>query len=577
MIGNDSCGVHSVMAGRTVDNVEALEILTYDGVRMTVGRTDKEERERCFKKSGREGEIYRRLWQLQEKYGDEIRETFPHLPRLVSGYRLEFLLPEKGFHVARALVGTESTCVTILRATLNLVPLPVMSLLILGFDDLANAADAVPEIIDFRPVSCEAMDDVFVDHMRKKHFMEDHIKDLPPGKAWMMIQFGGKNMQGAEANAWKLRNAFLHRPHVTGDELVTDPGKRQAVWDIRKAGLPVTAWVRGQKRDTWEGWEDSAVPRDQLGIYVRRLRELMEKHDYHSSMYGHFGDGLIHMRLDSGLHTVPEVKKFRSFMEEAATLVSSLGGSLSGEHGDGQSRSELLPKMYTPGIMEAFAEFKGIWDSGNKMNPGDKVYPKKLDADLRFGPHYRPERLETVFHYRESEGDFRRATIRCVGVGECRRHKGGTMCPSYRATRDEKHSTRGRARLFQEMMQADPIKDGWKSEAIRDALHLCLACKACKTECPVNVDMATYKSEFLYHHFKSKMRPISNYAIGMIPTWARLATALPGMSTIANMVAGLRPFKMLLGMHPERIVPAFASQTFRKSFKQQNSNGKRVS
>ncbi len=577
MIGNNSCGVHSVMAGRTVDNVHALEVMTYDGHRLTAGRTDEAERARLFAQGGRLGEIYRRLWSLQETYGDEIRETFPHLPRLVSGYRLEQLLPENGFHVGRALVGTESTCATILRATVQLVANPsVKNLLILGFDGLADAADAVPEIISFGPIACEGMDHMMTDEMQKKHFMTEHIKDLPAGKAWLMIQFGGANAVEARDKANKLIAAMKGRPHVTGVELVEDPKERAALWDIRKAGLPVTTWVPGQKRDTWEGWEDSAVPRDKLGDYVRALRALMDKHDYHAAMYGHFGDGLIHMRLDSGLHTEKEVKNFRSFMEEAATLVSKMGGSLSGEHGDGQSRSELLPKMYTPRILKAFQEFKDIWDPLNKMNPGDKVHPKKLDEGLRFGPDFHPKPLETVFKYRESEGDFRRAALRCVGVGECRRKSGGVMCPSYRATLEEKHSTRGRARLFQEMLQADPVKDGWKAEPVKEALNLCLSCKACKHECPVNVDMATYKSEFLHHYYDGKLHPLTHYAIGMIPTWARLATSIPGMPAIANAVANTGAFKTIAGIHPERQIPRFAPRTFRQSFKRTPLHEKQV-
>ena len=567
MIGNNSCGVHSVMAGRTVDNVEALEILTYDGLRMTVGRTESDVLVQKCAQEGREGEIYRALKALQETYADEIRATFPHLPRLVSGYRLEFLLPENGFHVARALVGTESTCVSVLRATVNLVPDPVKSLLLLGFDDLAHAADAIPDVIAQGPIACEAMDHVMVDNMKKKNFKVDSIKKLPPGKAWLIVQFGGATKEESKDNACKARSAFQNHLHVTADELVIDESERQALWDVRKAGLPVTTWVPGQKRDTWEGWEDSAVPRDRLGEYVRRLKSLMDKHDYHSALYGHFGDGLIHLRLDSGLHSEGEVRNFRAFMEQAADLVVSLGGSLSGEHGDGQSRSELLPRMYSPRIMEAFATFKRIWDPTNRMNPGDKVEPKKLDDDLRFGPSYRPRKLDTVFAYRESRGDFRRAALRCFGVGECRRHDSGTMCPSYRATREEKHSTRGRAHMFQEMLQGGPIRNGWQSDEVKDALHFCLSCKACKSECPVNVDMATYKAEFLYHHYRGKPRPRSHYAIGMIPTWARLATCMPLMASLANAVASLGPVKALIGIHRDRRVPRFAQHTFRKSFK----------
>jgi len=577
MIGNNSCGVHSVWAGRTVDNVESLEVMTYDGLRLTVGAMNTVELQARLANPGREGEIFRALKALQEKYADEIRATFPHLPRLVSGYRLEQLLPENGFHVARALVGTESTCVSLLRATLRLVPDLEKSMVILAFDSLEHASDAIPAVIALKPIACEAMDEQFTQNMRKKHYMEDHIADLPPGKAWLMIQCGGKTLQEAKDHGQLFVESARRIPHLTSAIFVDDPKKRSALWDIRKAGLPVTAWVPGQKRDTWEGWEDSAVPLDKLGEYVRKLKVLMQKHDLHSPMYGHFGDGLIHMRLDTGLHTKSEVANFRSFMEEAADLVVSLGGSLSGEHGDGQSRSELLPRMYTPNIIKAFKEFKDIWDPQNKMNPGDKAEPvKKLDHDLRFGPSYKPSPLKTVFKYPESNSDFRRAILRCVGVGECRRKEEGAMCPSYRATREERHSTRGRARLFQEMLQGNPVTQGWKAEEVKEGLHLCLACKACKSECPVNVDMATYKAEFLHHYYEGGTRPLIHHIVGRIPFWARMANLFPGLPHIANALMNTRFLKKLIGVHPDRAVPKLSPQPFRDRFKKEMRRSRHV-
>jgi FAD/FMN-containing dehydrogenase/Fe-S oxidoreductase len=577
MIGNNSCGVHSVWTGRTVDNVESLEIMTYDGLRLIVGPTSDGELQTRMTKPGREGEIFRALKAFMEKYADEIRRTFPHLPRLVSGYRLEQLLPENGFHIARALVGTESTCVSVLRAHVRLVPDLEKALAILGFESLAYAADAVPKIVAEGVIACEALDDIFIEHMRKKHYKEDSIDKLPPGKAWLILQCGGKDMSEAKEKVRKLCDDMHGQPHLTSAVSLEDEQTAKTIWEIRKAGLPVTTWVPGQKRDTWEGWEDSAVPRDKLGVYVRELKALMAKHDYHAAMYGHFGDGLIHMRLDSGLKTDEEVRNFRSFMEEAADLVVSLGGSLSGEHGDGQSRSELLPKMYTPRIIQAFKEFKAIWDPQGKMNPGDKAEPvKKLDQDLRFGPAYKPAPVTTVFKYPESDGDFRRAALRCVGVGECRRKEEGAMCPSYRATLDEKHSTRGRARLFQEMFQGSPVSKGWKSEEVKDGLHLCLSCKSCKSECPVNVDMATYKSEFLYHYYEGKRRPLIHHIVGRIQLWARLANLLPGLPAVANVLMNAPILKKIVGIHRDRHVPKLALKTFRKRFIPDQRSNKHV-
>ncbi len=314
-------------------------------------------------------------------------------------------------------------------------------------------------------------------------------------------------------------------------KLVSDKELPTKLTRVREAGLPVTAWVPGMK-DAWEGWEDSAVAPSELGAYMRDLKALYKKYDYQGAMYGHFGDGLIHTRISFGLHTVADVQQFRGFMEEAAALVVRHGGSLSGEHGDGRSRSELLPIMYGPKLIKAFAEFKRIWDPRGCMNPGNIVSPKKLDTDLRYGPKFQQPEPETVFTYAESESSFSRAVMRCVGVGECRRHKGGTMCPSYRATREEKHSTRGRAHALQEMLEGDPIKDGWKSVEVADALSLCLSCKGCKTECPVNVDMATYRAEFMHHHYKDKIRPLAAYSMGLVHRWAPLASSLARFSML---------------------------------------------
>jgi Fe-S oxidoreductase len=341
------------------------------------------------------------------------------------------------------------------------------------------------------------------------------------------------------------------------------------VWKVRESALGASVFVPGMP-NAWEGWEDSAVAPEMLGPYLRELFELIEEYGYSSPMYGHFGQGCVHLRITFDLKTSTGVAKFRSFIDSAADIVLKHGGSFSGEHGDGQARGALLPKMYGPELMGAFAEFKALWDPLNRMNPGKMIDPIAVydpTENLRIGPGYTPERPQTWFQYPGDQGLFSEATTRCVGVGACRKMDSGAMCPSYMATREEKHSTRGRAHLLWEMMQGNVIKDGWRNKEVKDALDLCLSCKACKTECPANVDMATWKSEFLAHHFEGRWHPLAHYAFGFMDRWAKLASIAP---RIANLSMSIPPLgnigKKLLGIAPQRELPRFAPRTFRNSF-----------
>jgi FAD/FMN-containing dehydrogenase/Fe-S oxidoreductase len=561
MIGNNSCGVHSVMAGRTSDNVEELDVVTYDGVRLKVGRTSDAELERLCATAGRVGEIYRGLRDLRDRHGALIRSRYPKIPRRVSGYNLDDLLPERGFQVARALAGTEGTCVTILEATVRLCPWPrSRSLLVLGYPTVYEAADQIEEIMEAGPMGLEGIDDVLVGDMQTKQLHTDYLRLLPPGKGWLLVEFGGETKEESDGKARALmRRLGRHGPAM---KLYDDATEEQHIWKVRESGLGATARIAGRP-DTWEGWEDSAVPPAKLGTYLRQLRALFEKFEYGCALYGHFGQGCVHTRIDFDLMTAPGVAKFRAFIEEASDLVLSLGGSLSGEHGDGQSRAELLPKMFGPELVEAFAAFKRLWDPQGRMNPGKVVRPHAITDDLRFGPRYRPQALRTYFSFRDDRHDFAYATERCVGVGECRRHDGGTMCPSYMVTGEEKHSTRGRARLLNEMVRGEVVADGWRSEAVKEALDLCLACKGCKGDCPVNVDMATYKAEFLAHYHRHHRRPITAYSMGMIGTWAPLAARAPRLvnALTSTPITG-RVLKWMGGIHPRRRIPRFAEETF---------------
>jgi FAD/FMN-containing dehydrogenase/Fe-S oxidoreductase len=573
MIGNNSCGVHSVMAQfygpgpRTSDSVESLDILTYDGVRMTLDAALGGDRERWRDLPGRGPEIVRSIAALADAYADEIRRGMPDIPRRVSGYNLTALLPERGFNIAHAVVGSESTCVLVLEATVKLVPNPkARSLLVLGYPSVYEAADHVPEIIAHKPIGCEGMDDQLVKDIESVGYQTEVLKLLPKGNGFLMVEFGGDDKAGADAHAYEVMAALRTAPNPPTMKLFDNPREEHKVWKVREAGLGATAHV-DRERPTWEGWEDAAVPPDRLGDYLRAFRRLLEQHHLQGDLYGHFGQGCVHTRINFDLQTAEGIRGYRAFVEDAADLVVSFGGSLSGEHGDGQSRGELLPRMYSPSLMRAFREFKQIWDPEWKMNPGKIIDPYPLDSNLRLGTHYNPPVVDSHFRYRNESGGFAKATLRCVGIGECRRMSGGTMCPSFRVTREEKHSTRGRARLLFEMMQGDPLTGLWQNEDVKDALDLCLACKGCKGDCPVSVDMATYKAEFLAHYYQQHWRPRPAYGFGLIHYWARLASMAPGTVNFLTQTPGLRTIaKLAAGMPREREIPAFAPFTFRSWF-----------
>ncbi|HET6883612.1 MAG TPA: FAD-linked oxidase C-terminal domain-containing protein [Pirellulales bacterium] len=580
MMGNNSCGIHSIMGGRTVDNIQELEILTYDGLRMRVGATSDEEYERIVSAGGRRADIYRRLRDLRDRYGDLIRQRYPKIPRRVSGYSLDELLPENGFNVARSLIGSESTCVLFLEATCRLIHSPPKrTLVVIGFPDVATAGDHVPDVLTYGPVGLEGLDDHLINDMRAKSAHMDLLPLLPEGDGWLLVEFGGDTKEESDAKADALMRHLAGRPHVGDWKIYTDKKEERLIWEIREAGLGATARIPN-KPDNWEGWEDSAVPPEKVGDYLRDLRKLLDKYGYQCALYGHFGQGCIHTRINFQFKTVEGVAIYRRFMYEAADLVLSYGGSLSGEHGDGQSRAELLPKMYGPELIEAFREFKSIWDPDWKMNPGKKVDAYKISENLRLGPTYHPLEVETHFKFPHDHGSFAYATERCVSVGTCRREKGGTMCPSYMVTKEEKDSTRGRAHLLFEMLQGDPLKKVWKNEAVHDALDLCLACKGCKGDCPMQVDMATYKAEFLSHYYEGRLRPRHAYAFGWIYWWSRLASLAPPLVNFFSQTPGLSAIaKWLGGVSQHRQMPPFANQSFKEWFfqrKPRNVGAERV-
>ncbi len=588
MLANNSCGMYAQMAGKAVDNTEEMEIALYDGTRMTVGWMNEASLAAEIARGGRTGAIYAALRDLRARYGETIRARYPKVPRRVSGYNLDSLLPdEEGrFNVARALVGSEGTCVAMLEMKVRLVHSPpARALVILGYPDVYRAADHVMEILEHTPLALEAIDARLYEHVRKKHDPhEKYLGILPPGFGWLVVEVGGESEKEARDRAEAIRahvEASANPPHV---KVLTAPDERDHVRLVRESGLGATAFVPGEP-DAWEGWEDSAVAPADVGSYLRDLRALWDKYEYDSAMYGHFGMGCVHCRVNFDLTSARGIEKWRRYMDEATDLVAvKYRGSISGEHGDGQSKAEFLHKMFGPELVRAFREFKAIWDPDFKMNPGKVVDPYRIDENLRLGAGYAPWEPKTHFKYVDDGGSFAHATLRCVGIGKCRRLDGegdqDTMCPSFMVTREEEHSTRGRAHLLFEMLQRGPIRDGWRDQHVKESLDLCLSCKGCKGDCPVNVDLATYKSEFLSHYYEGRLRPREAYAFGLIDKWAALASLAPGLANLVAQTPGLSALaKKAAGVAHERTLPPFAAQTFRawmRGRRPQNEGAERV-
>ena len=569
MIGNNSCGPHSVMGGKTEENIEALEILTYDGARFWVGPTSDEELAQIIGAGGRRGEIYAKLKDLRDRYADEVRSRFPDIRRRVSGYNLNQLLPENGFNVARALVGTEGTCALVLQAKTTLVRSPPERVMLaLGYADIYLAADAVPGMMSFGPIAVEGVGEGIVQGLRDRSMKADDIALLPDGKGWLLIEFGGDTREQASAQARALMQHLAALPSAPDMRLIEEPALQARIWSIREQGTSATQLSdEPGKPDAIVGWEDAAVDPKRMGDYLREFQALVDQYGYKTSLLGHFGDGCVHARINFDLRSLEGLNTWRAFLTAAAHLVVKYGGSLNGEHGDGQAKAEFLPIMYGERLMQAFKEFKEIWDPRHRMNPRNLINPRRIEEGLRMGPDYKPRPVKTFFAFADKQGSFNRAVEHCVGMGKCRAKEAGTMCPSYRATGEERYSTRGRSRLLFEMLRGEVIKDGWKSEAVKEALSLCLACKGCKSDCPTHVDMATYKAEFLAHYYEGKRRPIQAWSMGAIGQWAGLAGAMPALTNFMTQTPGLRTLvKKISGIAPQRSIAKFASQPFRKRF-----------
>ncbi len=550
MIGNNACGSHSVAWGKTVDNVHALDVLTYRGERVSM-------------RNNGSGPIPDALQALGARVADDVRAGFPDLTRRVSGYNLDQLLPGQ-VDLAKAMVGTEGTCGIVTEATVGLVESPpVRALAVLGFPDAYTAADHVTVVRELGPLTIEGMDAGLVAALRASNPLETASRALPEGGGWLYVETGGATAAEARSAAEAVVRGM--RAYTRSAIVVDDPAAMKALWRIREDGAGILTRLP-DGGEAWPGWEDAAVPPERFGAYLREFDALLARHGRRGVYYGHFGDGCLHVRIDFDLATRPGIANFRAFLEDAADLAVAHGGSLSGEHGDGAARAELLPRMYPPAIIAAFEEFKRIWDPDGRLNPDRVVRPARLDDDLRVFVGLPTLRDAPQLAFTHDRGSFARATRRCLGVGKCVTAHGGVMCPSFRATGEEMHSTRGRARLLFEMANGQVVRGGWRSAEVAEALDLCLSCKGCKRDCPVGVDMAAYKTEFLAQRYRGRLRPASHYAMGALPRWLRVVGRLPEWAVTALNAAARGPLgavaKRAAGIDPRRAIPPLARHPF---------------
>ncbi|MXQ64882.1 FAD-binding protein [Actinomadura rayongensis] len=556
MIGNNACGSHSVAWGVTAANVESVRLMLADGRELHARR-------------GTSGDprVDAELTRLRDAHLGPLRTELGRFSRQVAGYGLHHLLPENGFDVAKALVGAEGTLGFVTEATVRLVAAPkARALAVLGFPDVFAAAAFAPAAVRAGALTVEGMASDLLTALRNQPGRSGAGADLPPGGGWLYCEAGGDTPAAAREAAEEIAERVRAEASGMTAVVVDDPARMRALWWIREAGAGIVTRLP-DGGEAWPGWEDSAVPPDRLADYLRDLYGLMREHRLRGVPYGHFGEGCLHLRLDFPLTDAPGVARYRAFMEAAADVVAAHGGTVSGEHGDGRARSELLPTMYSPELLKAFAAFKHLFDPDDRFNPGVITAPEPLDAGLRPGPGRDALPIAPVHALTRDGGSFAAAVHRCVGVGACRDLRAGAMCPSFKATRDEVHSTRGRARVLAELLRGETLPDGWRSDEAKDALDLCLSCKACATDCPVNVDMATYKAEFLHRHYAGRVRPLAHYSMGWLPVWARVATAVPGAGALLARRPVAAVAKRLAGVEPRREMIRFAPRTFRSWFR----------
>lgn len=560
MIGNNACGSRTLGYGRTNDNVAALEVMTAAG---ELFRTGYGSDGRPFV-DGAET-ILTDLREVMGRHLEVARTEFDRFGRQVSGYAVHHLLPER-FDLTQALVGSEGTLGIVTEATVKLVTDPAHRVVVaIGFEDIVKAGEASPAVVRHQPTACEGLDSRLIDVLVSRRGASA-VPDLPKGSAWLFVELAGEDADEVMERARRLAAEGLGLESL----VVPDPAVQARLWRIREDGAGLAGRAPSGK-PAWPGWEDAAVPPDRLGEYLAQFDALVAEHGLTSAPFGHFGDGCMHVRLDFPFDRPDGLAVFRTFLQSAAELVASFGGTLSGEHGDGRARSDLLPTMYSPEAMALFGQVKAVFDPTDLLNPGVLVAPDAADEEVRVAGTF-PNRRPLAFSYEEDHGSLAGAVHRCTGVGKCRADNsasGGVMCPSYLATREEKDSTRGRARVLQELVRGDRLD--WRSPEVHDSLDLCLACKGCASDCPTGIDMATYKSEVLHQSYRKRLRPRSHYTLGWLPRWSRLASRFPRLANLGMRLPLVGRLALWgAGVDQRRNIPAFATTPFRRWWKKRS-------
>lgn len=580
MIGNNACGPHATAYGRTSDNVLELRLIDGLGREIIAGQTPQNAGSIPPHDPSSHSEQIKQipgLKSLVEANLATIRTEFGRFGRQVSGYSLEHLLPENGCALAPFLTGTEGTLGVLTQATVRLVPLPKAPVLVaLGFPDMIAAAAAVPKILPLKPLAVEGMDARLVEVVRK-HKGPGAVPDLPHGSGWLLCEVGGEGLD-EDATMQRARELAAASGASGNAVMIYPPGAdAAALWRIRADGAGLGG--RTPKGDqAWPGWEDAAVPPENLAAYLQDFQKLLEKFGLDGLLYGHFGDGCVHVRLNMPLGSAAGLGKSRDFLFAAAQLVGKYGGSISGEHGDGRARSELLPKMYSSQAVDLFSQVKALFDPENLMNPGvltGPAGPDGVEVNMRRTQAHALKAHPEGFAFSEDAGSLTDAFHRCTGVGKCRADNsgaGGFMCPSFQASQREQDATRARARILQEATNGGLIH-GLSDPEIWQVLDLCLACKACSADCPAGVDMAKWRSETLFRRYQGRPRPLSHYALGWLPRWLRLMAKIPGARQLANFATKIRPLTQaalkLLRLDTARTLPRFATHSLESQYPNQ--------
>jgi FAD/FMN-containing dehydrogenase/Fe-S oxidoreductase len=563
MLGNNSGGSHSIAYGLTIEHVIELTALLADGSRVVFGEVTPEAFRVKMRASGLEGQIYREVARIRDQYAGEIRQRYPRHWRRVCGYNLDELVKERPLNMARLVVGSEGTLLSIVEAKMRLVPSPKATAVdVIHYRDIQEALESSQAILETGPYAVELTDKMILDLARGNIEQSKRMGFVQgdPG-AILIVEYAGDTAAEVKSKvevleARRAAASFGYAAHVA-----LDAAEQQSIWKLRKAGLGLLLGTRGEAKPI-AFIEDTAVDPKHLAVFVPRFKDIMAKHGAEGAYYGHCSVGCLHIRPLVNLKTARGLEQVRGMADEIFDLVLEYGGAISSEHGDGRARSPFLERVFGPAVFQAFREFKSAFDPKGLMNPGNIVASPKVTEHLRYGTEYKTWEPATMLDF-SAQGGFAAAVEMCNGVGVCRKKLEGTMCPSYMATRDEEHSTRGRANALRAVLSGKVPAADFAGKRLHEVMDLCLECKGCKAECPSNVDMAKMKYEFLYHYHKANGLPLRNRLFGHI---GRLSWWGSRLAPLSNWIAASAPNRWLMekvaGIDRRRPLPAFARETF---------------